>query len=396
MAKKRFTGVDFRDALIKLRGVEHVGTVESADDFLTAPTPEELHAIYSDGFIGASPDFITFEERNEVKDYLASMPRLYDVFPWARGIGKGKLNAPFLACLHFSPSWGGDEAQTRGSCVSHSNTNAAEIDHANDALHGETVYKGRMCKENIYRARGYNGDGWYCSPAAKYVGPGGQGGFLVRDRYESPTGEVVDLSEFSRATENWAGQGSRGCPEWLEAIARRNQCKWIIPINSMEEYRDSMALGFGVSVCSGYGYSSETDSSGVARQTGSWAHAMAHACCDDTPWANQKYGGMLGLIIQSWARWNRQNGKFDGLPSMPVGSFGARGNDVAKMIRSDSFALAGLYGWERIGWEAFDVTALTDHLQSSDVQDFYKARQERSAEFATKCRDEGVSQWVTV
>lgn len=389
MTEKQFVRSSFEEALASLRKID---TTEGlyADGFYAGPTPEELEEIYSKGFLGVNPDNITVEEKQECKDFMASMPALYEIFPWAKGIGKGKVNAPYLATLKFAPTWGGDEAQTRGSCVSHGCVNAAEIDHGNDALHGETEWKGRLVKEALYRARGYNTDGWYCEAAAKYIGPNGKGGLLYRKSYEGPNGESVDFSNFSSQTEQWAGPGKSGVPAWLEEQAKKNSVKWVIPITTMEEYRDALAIGFGINVCSGYGYSKTTDEFGVASKSGSWAHAMAHAACIDTDWASKKYGNMLGLIIQSWGRWNKQNGKPEGAPAMPVGSFYVTGNNVAGMLKGgDSFALCGLWGFERVDWEAFTPVMLRDHFKQSDVSDYYKARQEKAAEEVVKSLDEG-------
>jgi len=392
MAIKEFTNKSFEDAWQVVRGesVQRAGAnplfgapgLPSADEFNTGPTPAELHEIYSRGFLGINPSLVAKEERDACDRFMTAMPRLYDVFPWAKGIGTGKVAAPYVAALHFSPSWGGDEAQTRGSCTVHGTGNAAEMDHANDALFGETEYKGRLVKENIYRSRGYNGDGWSCSAPCRYIGPEGKGGLLFRKLYTSPDGkESVDFTRFSSSTENWAGQGSRGVPAWLEEESRKNKAKWIIPIQSLEEYRDAIYLGFGVNVCSGYGFSSETDEYGVASQRGSWSHAMAHVGYVDTDWARSKYGDMIGNIQQSWGRWNRQNGRPEGAPPMAVGQFYVKANSIAGMLRgSDSFAVCGVWGWDRTGWEAFNVTDLLDHLRNSTTQDYYKTRQEKAAE----------------
>lgn len=376
---KAFADMSFVECLATVR------SAPTASAFLTVPTPEELHAVYSRGYQGIRPDSVTSEERTKFRDFMATQARLYDVFPWAKDIGKGRACAAYLATLHYSPSFGGDEAQTRGSCTVHSTANAAEMDHGNDALFGETEYKGRLVKENIYRSRGFNQDGWSCQEPAHYIGPEGKGGLLYRRLYEGPNGEKIDFTNFSQATENWAGAGRSGVPSWLEEESRNNKAKWIIPIPSLEEYRDAIALGFGISVCSGYGYSDTTDQYGVAKRQGSWSHAMAHTAFNDTPWAYKTYNNIIGMIDQSWGRWNKQNGIPEGSPAMPVGGFYTVGNNIAGMLSGgDSYAVCGVYGWNRTGWEAFDTTAVLKHLRSSTVQDYYKHRQERSFELTEK------------
>ena len=382
---KRFTHSSFNEALATIRGAT------PAAAFYTLPTPAELHSLYRFGFRGIRPENATHEQKDNYKTLMAAMPRLYDVFPWARGLGKGKLSLPYLAVLKFSPTWGGDEAQTRGSCTVHSTANSGEVDHANDAAFGETKYMGRLVKENIYRSRGFSSDGWSCTAPATYVGPTGRGGFLYRKLYTGPNGEKVDFTKFSRDTENWAGNGRAGVPKWLEEESAKNKAKWIIPITTMEEYRDAIALGFGISICSGQGFSATTDEYGVAMPEGSWSHAMAHAGCDDRPWAHTKYGDLIGLDIQSWGRWNKQNGMPEGVKTMPIGSFWIKANTIAnKMLGEDDVAICNVYGWERAGWEAFDTLELKKHLANSTTQDYYKNRAEKIEDLAVRAYDENL------
>jgi hypothetical protein len=381
--QKPFSDCGFAESLATVRG----GSL--ADALFTGPSPQELKAIYSGGYRAIRSDFLSFEEDKANKEFMASQPGLYEIFPWAKDFGKGKISLPYLAILQFSPTFGGDEAQLRGSCTVHSTANAAESDHANDALHGETEYMGRLVKENIYRSRGFSSDGWSCTAPASYVGPSGRGGFLYRKRYEGPDGEVIDFTNFGKKTEDWSGNGRAGVPKWLEEESAKNKARWIIPINSMEEYRDAIALMFGVSVCSGLGYDDETDENGVSRQRGSWSHAMAHLGCIDTDWAHQKYGNMVGGIQQSWGKWMKANGKPEGVSTVPTGMFFARGDDVWRMVKGgDSFAICGVWGWERSTWEAFDVGELKKHMSGSTQQDYYHERAVKGQQLAIQAYDE--------
>lgn len=383
--EKDFVNTSFQTALAEVRG----GSAAGASAFYIGPTPDELRQIYERGFQGINPRNVPFEQRTQWKATMATMPRLYDVFPWAKGAGKGKVSATYLAILHFDKEWGGDEAQLRGDCTVHSTMNAAESDHAADALFGETRWMGRLVKEVDYRSRGYNGDGWSCQAPALWVGPTGPGGLLYRKVYEGPNGEKLDFTRYNSTTANWSGNGRAGVPSWLQAEAAKTKVKWIIPILSMEEWRDAIAIGFAPSVCSGLGFSSSTDSNGVAKQNTSWSHAMSHHLCVDTPWAERVYGGMIGGIQQQWGAWNSQNGKPEGVSVLPTGMFCARGNDIARMVKSgDSFSLCGVWGWDRSGWEAFDVTSMLDHLRTSTVQDYYELRAKRASENVAKTLDE--------
>lgn len=384
---KRFVRTEFTAALATLRS-EIIGSPRSipASEFYVGPSPEELHQLYTQGYRGIRPESVTPEEKREIKDFFASMPSLYEIFPWAKGIGKGKISAPFYAALHFRPEFGGEDAQVQGDCTVHGETNACAMDYYLDCLFGETVFKGPLAFENVYRSRGFNGDGWSCEAPCMYVGPNGRGGVLYRRVYEGPNGEKVDLTKYNS---QWQSNGRAGVPAWLEEQSRQNKVKWVIPIGNAEEYRDAIALGFGINVCSGQGFASSTDENGVAAARGSWSHAMAHTSCVDTEWARNKYGDMIGGIQQSWGKWNTQNGKPDGIAKLPVGMFFSKFSTINSMLRGgDSFAMCSVYGYDRVGMEAFDVTGLMDHLTNSTTQDYYKHRQEQVEEYGEKAYDE--------
>lgn len=379
--EKRFVMASFEEALGVVRG----GPPVSA--FMGVPTGAELLAIYNHGYQGVSPNSTTPEIKAAYKTMMAAMPKLYDIFPWARGIGKGKVSVPYAAAMALILGWGGLFAQVQGDCTVHGNEHSAEVDYCNDCMWGETVFKGPIAFENVYRSRGFSGDGWSCEAPAVYVGPDGRGGFLYRKVYEGPNGEKVDLTNYNSS---WQSNGRAGVPAWLEEISRQNKVKWIIPITTMEEYRDATALGFGINFCSGQAWSSETDENGVAVAKGSWSHAMAHTACIDTPWAEQKYGGMLGCVQNSWGKsWNRINGKPEGAPSLAPGSFYSRASSIAKLLDGDQFALCSVWGWDRITWEAFDPVGMAQHLRNSTTQDYYKTRQEKMHEYGLKILEEG-------
>jgi len=371
---KDFIGVDFNEALTIVRG----GNPAAA--FAAKPTPQELHAIYSRGFQGVNPDNMQPETRQRFSNMMTAMPSLYEAFPWAKDLGKGKVNCPYVCMLMLMPEWGGDDPQERGDCTVHGTKHAGAIDYGIDAAFGETTFKGDLACENIYRSRGYNGDGWSCEEPCLYVGPDGPGGFLYRAVWKDPnSSESVDLSRYNSS---WEGNGRAGVPKWMEQESAKNKVRWVVPITSAEEYRDALAVGFGINVCSGQGFSDTTDQYGLARAQGSWSHSMAHTACIDTDWARKQYGDMIGSIQQSWGKWNTQNGKPEGSPKMATGQFYAKMSVILSMLRGqDSFALCGVQGWDRKFGEGGDrfigvdyKEKLLKHLRSSDVSDKYEAR----------------------
>jgi hypothetical protein len=98
-------------------------------------------------------------------------------------------------------------------------------------------------------------------------------------------------------------------------------------------------------------------------------------------WARSKYGDFIGGDQQSWGRWNKQNGKPEGVAKMATGMFFARARAIAGMLHGDDYAICGVAGWDREP-SPFEKSTLLEHMRSSTVQDYYKARQERNHEIA--------------
>lgn len=307
--------------------------------YLGVPTPDELHQIYKLGFQGLAPK----------KNLGRPLKNLYEAIPWAKGIGKGKVNLAYLPVLHYEPTFGIWEPQTIGTCASHAARNAGMADYCLDALFGETVYKGRFATENIYAARGWSGEGSDPGVLSNYVGPNGSGGFLVRDVYTNGK-ETVDLSVLTAKTEQWAAsRGSRGNPDWLDMIASKCKSEATVLIENWEMERDAHALGFGTHCGSNYGFSDTTDENGVATKSGSWNHSMARLGTVDTVWAANTYGGGITCVIQSWAKWNTQRGLPQGVSVQPGGAFWIQAKHADAMIRQQGscFAQGGILGFGR-------------------------------------------------
>jgi hypothetical protein len=303
-------------------------------DYMGVPTPAELQAVYEAGFKGCG---VAPTEDVPTIDFGA-LPTFYSLFPWARDIGKGKLCLAYLPVLAFVPDFGTYEAQTRGSCVSHGTRNGGMLDYCADVLIGQTQFKGVLCTENIYAWRGHRGCGANCDTLATCVSKSGRSGFLVRGKYGD-----VDLTTFSASTESWAARHSSGSS--VDPEAAKNQSLSTFRCDSFNEERDAHALGFGTNACSGLGFANSTDESGLAEQRGSWAHSMARAATNDTPWSHSKYGGGTKLTIQSWGKWNKINGMPDGVKVVPGGSFWTR--DHKLFSRYSVYGFADVVGFGR-------------------------------------------------
>jgi intein/homing endonuclease len=226
------------------------------------------------------------------------------------------------------------------NCVSHGTRNACDISRAVEIdIHSEKEsWIARGATEAIYGARGWSGQGMTGSKAAEFVNK--IGGILVRKNYDG----VVDLSKYN--SNLGAGWGGRGVPDKILDLANDHQIKTVSLIQSVEEARDALANGYGIAVCSNYGFSNKRDSKGYARTSGSWAHCMAWIGCDDT-------GSDTSFLVQnSWGKWN--DGGHPEWGVIPDGSFLIHSDVAEGMIKQN-----GAYAFSN--FNGFPVQKLPDY-----------------------------------
>jgi hypothetical protein len=279
-------------------------------------SPEELYNNYKNGFSGCLWEQHVFDNLLETSKYAY----FRDGAKKITDSGKGKLSTPFKSVLNFDKK-AYTERQTTGDCVSHSTRNAVDLSRAVEIdIKGEKEsWVARGATEAIYGARGHSGQGMSCSRAAQFVSQ--NGGVLVRKNY-------AGIADFSKYNGNMgASWGRRGLPDKVIDAANDHQIKTTSLIRTVEEARDALANGYGISVCSGYGFSNRRDSKGIARKSGSWAHAMAWVACDDTG------KEPLFLVQNSWGKWN--DGGHPEWGPIPDGSFLIRASDAAGMLKQN-------------------------------------------------------------
>ncbi len=265
-------------------------------------SPDELYRLYTKGFQGCLWEEHVFEHLLENSKYAY----FKDGAKKISNTGKGKLSTPYKSVLKFDKN-PYNERQTVGDCVSHATRNACDISRAVeiDVKKDREAWIAKGATEAIYGARGHGGEGMSCARAAEFVSK--YGGILVRKNYPG----VIDLSKYDgRLGAKWGG---RGLPDSVLDLANDYQIKTVSLIKNVEEARDALANGYGLSVCSNYGFSSKRDNKGFAKPQGSWAHAMAWIACDDT-------GSEPAFLVQnSWGKWN--SGGHPEWGPIPDGSF---------------------------------------------------------------------------
>jgi hypothetical protein len=245
--------------------------------------------------------------------------------------GKSKLSTPYKSVFKFDKN-PYNERQTTGDCVSHSTRNAVDVSRAVeiDVHRDKEAWIARGATEAIYGARGHGGQGMSCSRAATFVSQ--NGGVLVRQNYKG----VADFSKYNGNL--GASWGARGLPDKVIDVANDHQIKTVSLVRTVEEARDALANGYGLSVCSSYGFSNKRDSKGFAKASGSWAHAMAWIACDDT-------GSEPAFLVQnSWGKWN--DGGHPEWGKIPDGSFLIHADTAAGMLnQSGAYAVSNFDGF---------------------------------------------------
>jgi intein/homing endonuclease len=218
------------------------------------------------------------------------------------------------------------------NCVSHATRNACDVSRAVeiDVHRDREAWLARGATEAIYGARGHGGQGMSCSRAATFVSQ--VGGIVVRKNYPN----VINFSKYNGTMA--ARWGSRGLPDKIIDLASKHQIKTVSLVRTVEEARDALANGYGLSVCSSYGFSNRRDPKGFARKSGSWAHAMAWIACDDTN------GEPAFLVQNSWGKWN--DGGHPEWGPIPDGSFLIHADIAEGMLRQNgSYAFSNFDGF---------------------------------------------------
>jgi hypothetical protein len=290
-------------------------------------SPKELYDNYRKGFSGCVWEEHHFEHLMETLKY----PLFGDASKKIKNSGKGKLSTPYKSVLKFDKN-PYNERQTTGDCVSHGTRNACDVSRAVEIdVDGEKeAWIARGATEAIYGARGFSGQGMSCSRAAEFVSK--IGGILIRKDYKG----VIDLSKYNGNI--GAGWGGRGLPDKVLDLANDHQIKTTSLVRTIEEARDALSNGYGLAVCSNYGFSNKRDKNGFANESGSWGHCMAWIACDDT-------GSEPAFLVQnSWGKWN--DGGHPAWGPIPDGSFLIHADTAAGMLsQNGSYAFSNFDGF---------------------------------------------------
>lgn len=249
------------------------------------------------------------------------------------------------------PGWLPGDRQNVGSCVSHSTCKAASYTLLCELLAGkpdpvsgvvegrpevpeEGILSGIFAPFAIYRFRGYRGHGWSCPASVQVVKR--DCGLVVMKKYPELG---LDYTNTTTSLENLSNNPT----EAERKLYKEHLIRSSAEVNSFEEIRDALANGYGITSCGSEGFSSTCDENGVARRSGSWAHAMAYIGADDRQETKAKYGEPLVLVQNSWGNWNSGGRRIMGTTlDKPIGSFWTPYSSVKNRY---ACALANAEGW---------------------------------------------------
>lgn len=188
--------------------------------------------------------------------------------------------------------------------------------------------------------------GWSCGSAAARSKDGI--GLTLAKPYSNPNiGELLCPENYT--TNTIAKYCKKGPPQDVINDLNDHLTLTYSRTKSFSEIRDAIANGYGCASCGSQGYgkgSSARDSNGYCKRSGSWNHSLCTIGCDDTPWAHEKYGGALFLILNSWSSYLGSNrpkvqGR-DDIPPIPKGSFWCRADSFSGR---DTYVISAVTGF---------------------------------------------------
>lgn len=178
------------------------------------------------------------------------------------------------------------------------------------------------------------GDGSYGGGASKFLH---DFGVCFRQDY-SEFG--FDLSVYSsKRAKDWGNYGNGGQNDngRFDSEAKKHPVRNVALVVNFEEAAAAIKSGYPVPVCSGQGFSSQRDSAGFSRPSGSWSHCMC--------FVGVRYDRPGLLCLNSWGPSWVSGPKWP--DDQPEGSFWVDAQVATRMLSGrDSFALAGVGGFK--------------------------------------------------
>lgn len=245
--------------------------------------------------------------------------------------------------------WQSRDQGSVGSCVSFGTAAAIEATLAsqilialgsNSKMLGNTMIPD-LVQEQIYGGsrveignRKIIGDGSLGAWAAKCVQKYGVVGRAIYDKH--------DLREYDiKRCRQW---GALGIPDDLEPECRKRIVKSITMVRDFDSAKQALASGYGISICSSRGFTTNRDIDGFCKPSGIWHHCMALI-------GYQTLRRPGGFIVNSWGP-SYHGGPIGPIDSPPSG-FWADASVIDSMLKQgDSWAFSAVTGFpaQQLDW----------------------------------------------
>lgn len=274
-----------------------------------------------------------------MREYRANTFRPYaDDWDYPKGDGKGAQVRLVKAYEAVTGTPHKTHVQEIGDCVSHGGILGVDFLSCVEIANGEREqWKGKFSTEVGYglsrveiggnRIRGDGSTGaWMAQALTRF-------GVLLRGVYGR-----FDLSQYNPKLAKEFG--ARGCPDELEDSVREHPIRTTTLVTSYTQYRDMIAAGYPVFICSNRGFGSTRDRQGFLAPRGTWYHCMLGASVDDK--SDRKGAEIYNSWPLSWI-----SGPEHTLGTSE-GAFWADASVLDKMLaQGDSYAISGFDGFPK-------------------------------------------------
>jgi len=162
--------------------------------------------------------------------------------------------------------------------------------------------------------------------------------------------DKYDMTEYSiPRTREWT---RKGVPSDLRSIAANNKFRAYVNVKTPEQACALIQNGYGILVCSTYGFEGTRDEDGAIGIRGTWPHCMYWNAYSVVKRGSSKKRYFTNT--NSWSDAYLANGGPFGpeTPDLPFGSWNIRWDDAARMLRAgDSWAVGGFDGFKQANWD---------------------------------------------
>jgi hypothetical protein len=177
------------------------------------------------------------------------------------------------------------------------------------------------------------GQGSYGAAMMRAMNEWGNAWEIKTDKY--------DLREYS--TEDCSKWQNRGVPDVIIADAKQHPCRAYVKVRRVEQAVALVQNGYGMHMCSGYGWERPRDEDGFVQISGNWPHCQFLGLCYVVYNKNGRFKRGIGCQ-NSWGdNWKLSSPLGTLTPDLPFGSYIIWLEELEQVIRSGELYGVGDY-----------------------------------------------------